>query len=339
VLLALGVALSGAGVVRADPLPPITAPALGHFWTVLAQGEGQTDAPTDFAAYELNHQVPPTFTDQQPLYAGIMPHAASLTAADLPTYYKDGDFGSMPGGVGSVLEPRPGVTIVRDKRFGMAHIWGDSRPNVMWAAGYATAQERLFLMDVLRHTAEGTSAALLGPGSAADDASQLTDQDFSAPELTDQFARLPQRFGSDGLQAQKDIIAYVDGINAWIQHVDGTPTDLPAEYVALGVHPEPWTVADTAALATMLITQFTISNGGEEVNAALELAFRARFGSNWRRFYDDFREANRGCAGRSGARPGRTSRCWRCSTLGMRPVPSDWTPTATTSTTRARPWR
>src|SRR5581483_514169 len=208
---AVSVAVVPATAHAAAP-PPISAPTFGQFWTVLAQGEGQNDAATDFAQYELNGTVPATFTNQQPLYAGIMPHAATLTAGDLPTYYKDGDFGSMPGGVASTLEPRSGATILRDKRFGLAHIWGDTRRDVMFGAGYATAQDRLFLMDVLRHTAEGTSAAILGPSAASDDSAQLTDQDFSPQELTDQFNRLSDRFGNEGRQGQLDIKAYVDGI-------------------------------------------------------------------------------------------------------------------------------
>ena len=62
----------------------------------------------------------------------------------------------------------------------------------MFGAGYATAQERLFLMDAVRRTAKGTLAGLTGPSAARDDASQLTDQDFSDAELQKQFDDLPQ---------------------------------------------------------------------------------------------------------------------------------------------------
>ncbi len=230
--------------------------------------------------------------NQQPLYVGIMPVAASLSPGDLDTYYKDTDFGSIPGGTGSVETPRPGVHIYRDGAYDMAHIYGDTRYDVMFGAGYATAEERLFFMDVLRRTAKGTLAGLLGPSAAPDDARQLTDQDFSNRALDRQFNRLDQRFGHAGEKAQNDVLAYVDGINARIQY-DKTHADaMPVEYLGLGAQPERWTVADTAAMDVMLVTQFTVSNGGEEVNAQLQEAFRKRFGKRWRAPYQDLREAD-----------------------------------------------
>ncbi|HEX6461136.1 MAG TPA: penicillin acylase family protein [Thermoleophilaceae bacterium] len=272
--------------------PPITVPKFGHFRAVLAQGEGQTVNAVDLAAYEATGTPPDTFTSQTPLYAGIMPHAATLKPSDLDAFYKDTDFGSMPGGVGSVEQPRAGVEIFRDKKYGMAHIWGATRSDVMWAAGYAQAEERLFLMDALRRTAEGNLAGLLGASAAPGDAQQLTDQDFSPKELTDQFNALPQKFGAEGERAHQDLLDFVDGINARITEDKLNPTEMPAEYVALGTTPAQWTVADSAAEAVLLVTQFTVSNGNEQVNAMLQQAFQKRFGSAWQSPYHDLREAN-----------------------------------------------
>jgi acyl-homoserine lactone acylase PvdQ len=271
--------------------PPLTVPAYPGFHSVLAQGEGQTITATDLAAFELNGTVPDTFTSQQPLYVDVMPHASTLTEADIPKYYKDATFGSMPGGVASVDSPRTGVQIFRDKRYGMAHVYGKTRSDVMFGAGYATAQERLFFMDALRRTAEGTLAGLTGPGAASDDASQLTDQDFSQAELTKQVDALPQRFGADGVQGRQDLVDYVAGINARITEDRNNPTEMPAEYVALGATPTTWSLADSAAMAVLLVTRFTVSNGGEEVNAAMRQAFQKRFGARWRGPYHDLREA------------------------------------------------
>jgi acyl-homoserine lactone acylase PvdQ len=259
---------------------------------VLAQGEGQTINAVDLAAYEANNTPPQSFVSQQPLYAGAMPAAATLTAGNLDSYYKDTGFGQMPGGVASRTTPRPGVTIYRDARFNMAHVYADNRHDLMFGAGYAQAQERLFLMDVLRRTAEGTLAGLLGPSAASGDAAQLTDQDFSAQELTDQFNQLPQKFGAPGARAHQDILDFVDGINAYIDQAKLDPLLMPAEYAALGAVPAPWTVADTAAEAVLLVTRFTVSNGDEQINEQLQLAFKQRFGRRWRAFYNDLREAS-----------------------------------------------
>ena len=277
---------------EAPPPPQITAPIFGPFRSVLAQGEGQSVSATDLAANQANGDVPATFVNQQPLYVDIMPHAGGLTPDDLDRYYKRTTFGEMPGGIASYSEPRPGARIYRDKTYGMAHIFSDNRYDLMFATGYATAEERLFLMDALRRTAKGTLAGLTGASAAEGDAAQLTDQDFSDEELTKQFEDLPKRLGPEGQRVHDDILAYVDGINARIDEVNSNPALLPAEYPALGTKPAKWTVADTAAEATLLVTQFTVSNGGEEVNALLQQAFRKRFGKkHWRARYRDFRTA------------------------------------------------
>ncbi|HTX45580.1 MAG TPA: penicillin acylase family protein, partial [Solirubrobacteraceae bacterium] len=221
---------------------------------------------------------------------GIMPHASTLTAADLNVYYKDTDFGSMPGGIGSYESPKAGVEIYFDKEYGMAHIYADNFNAVAWAAGYEQAQERLFLMDVLRRTAEGTLAGLLGASAASGDAQQLTTQDFSPQELTEQADELPQRFGAEGTKALDALNQYVAGINARIEYDKTDPLEMPAEYAALGASPAPWTLADSAAEAVLLESQFTVSGGSQEIASELQQDFQKRFGRHWLEPYDDLSE-------------------------------------------------
>jgi acyl-homoserine lactone acylase PvdQ len=272
--------------------PPVTVPTFGDFRSVLAQGEGQQLNALEFAAYQASGEPPDTYTSQQPLYVDIMPRAASLEPADLDRYYKRTDFGQMPGGVGDEYSPRPGVTVYRDAQFGMAHIYGETRSDVMFGAGYATAEERLFAMDVLRHAAKGTLAELIGPDGAEMDREQLTDQNFTDDELRKQFNDLPEKFGAAGARGRQDVLDYIAGINARIAEVRSDPTQIPAEYPALNVMPEDWNVSDSVALAVLLVTQFTVSNGGEERNAQMRLEFRKRFGRRWRRVFADFRNAD-----------------------------------------------
>jgi acyl-homoserine lactone acylase PvdQ len=289
----LAACLTATAPAAAQSPPPVKVPTFAGFRSVLAQGEGQSVNGAEFAAYEASGQPPDTFVNQQPLYVGIMPRAATLTAPQLDVFYKNTTFGQLPGGVASTVSPRPGVRIFRDGRFNMAHVYGDKRSDVMFGAGYATAVERLFLMDAVRHTAEGTLAELTGPGAASDDSAQLTDQDFSPQELTAQFNALPRRYGAAGARAHQDILDYIAGINKRIDEVNANPLQMPAEYPALGIaQVRRWTPADTAAEAVLLVTQFTVSNGSEEVNAQLQQAFMKRFGKNWRRPYHDLREAD-----------------------------------------------
>jgi acyl-homoserine lactone acylase PvdQ len=288
----VAVALAMAPAAAAADPPAMTVPKLGHFRSVLAQGEGQQLNALEFGQYEASGTPPATYTNQQPLYVDIMPRATSLTAPDLDVFYKPTDFGSMPGGIGTTESPRPGVQIFRDAKFGMAHIYGTTRQDVMFGAGYATAEERLFAMDALRHAAKGTLAELTGPDGAEMDRQQLTDQDFTDEELRKQFDDLPKRLGPDGQRGHDDVQAYIDGINARIQEDLSDPlTKLPAEYAALNVQPKPWDISDTAAMAVLLVTQFTVSNGGEERNSQMRLEFQKRFGKRWRRPFGDLREA------------------------------------------------
>ncbi len=280
--------LPGGGGQSAGP-PALGVPAFGSFRSVLAQGEGQQVNALEFGAYQASGEPPATYTNQQPLYVDVMPKATSLGPADLDRFYKSTEFGQMPGGVGSETRPRPGVRILRDARFSMAHIYGDTRADVMFGAGYATAEERLFAMDALRHAAKGTLAELTGPDGAEMDREQLTDQNFTDDELRRQFDGLPSRFGQRGIRAKEDILAYVEGINARIAEVRTDPTRLPAEYAALNVQPADWDVSDSVALGVLLVTQFTVSNGGEERNAQMRLEFEKRFGRKWRRRFADFR--------------------------------------------------
>ncbi len=280
-----------AGTAHAADPPAVGAPVFGHFRSVLAQGEGQQLNTVQFGQYTASGTPPASYTNQQPLYVDIMPRASSLTAADLDVFYKPTDFGSMPGGVGTSETPRPGVQIFRDAKFGMAHIYGDTRSDVMFGAGYATAEERLFAMDALRHAAKGTLAALTGPDAADMDRQQLTDQDFSDAELRKQFDDLPKRLGATGQRAHDDVESYIDGINARIKEDLSDPSKLPAEYAALNVQPQPWDVSDTAAMAVLLVTQFTVSNGGEERNEQMRLEFQKHFGKRWAARFNDLREA------------------------------------------------
>lgn len=286
-VVSLAVAAVPAGAA-AQP-PSVDAPVFEGFRSVLAQGEGQQLNAVEFGAYQASGDPPETYTNQQPLYVDIMPRVTSLKPADLDRYYKRTEFGQIPGGVGTDYSPRAGVRVIRDAAFGMAHIYGEKRSDVMFGVGYATAEERLFAMDILRHAAKGTLAELIGPDGAEMDREQLTDQNFTDEELTEQFNALPEKFGPAGARGRQDVLDYIAGINARIEEARNDPSKLPAEYPALNVQPEDWEISDSVAMAVLLVSQFTVSNGGEERNAAIRQEFRKRFGKRWRRHFNDFR--------------------------------------------------
>jgi acyl-homoserine lactone acylase PvdQ len=53
--------------------------------------------------------------------------------------------------VETFLAPHDGTVIVHDKEFGVPHIFGRTRADTEFGSGFASAEDRLFEMDVLRH--------------------------------------------------------------------------------------------------------------------------------------------------------------------------------------------
>jgi acyl-homoserine lactone acylase PvdQ len=260
------------------------------FHSVLAYGAGQTINAADLATYEATNKPPSTFTNQVDLYNRVITREPRSTA-DLSNFYKDSDF-SVPTGndVGSTEHPVTGATVIRDKTYAVPHIYANTRAEAMQAAGYVAAQDRLFLMDVLRRTAEGSTSELLGPSAAASDSHQLGQFDLSPSELTHEVKALPKEYGAQGRQALDDLTSYVAGINDYISQARVDPSKLPAEYPALGAMPRTWTLADTAAEAYLLIAQFTVAGDGEQLQSDIKGRLTHRLGArHGRQVYSDLR--------------------------------------------------
>src|SRR3954465_11542626 len=271
-----GLVAGGPASSAAGPPPPYVSDA-GGFRSVLAYGEGQTVNALDLAQYELTGTPPDSFVSQAGLYnAGVDPRHA--TDATLDHYFHSSSF-TPPDAPGSSTEhPKDGVTIARDNKVQVFRVYGASPPDAMWGAGYAAAGDRLFLMDVLRRTAEGNLAELLGPSAAPGDSQALGINDLSPEELPAEAMALPQRLGAEGARALDDLQQYVAGINAYIQQSTTDPTLLPAEYPAIGALPAAWTLADSGAESYLLIGQFTVSGGGEAQQAMILRALQKRLG-------------------------------------------------------------
>lgn len=275
--------LSALAAPQVSAAPPAYDAGQKGFHSVLAYGEGQSTGLLDLARNQADGTVPPSFTDQAAMYNRVI---TSQPTGDLSAYYKDSSFARVSG---TSESPVAGATIVRD-RFHVAHVYGETRAAAMYAVGYATAQERLFLMDVLRRTAEGSTAELLGPSALPGDSAALGQFDRSPAELTAEVERLPQDEGAAGARGLADLKQYVAGINAFIRQTRTDPSKLPAEYVALGALPRDWTLADTAAEAYLLIAQFTVAGDAEPAQADILARLQKRLGAvRGKALYDDLR--------------------------------------------------
>ena len=109
----------------------------GGFRNVLPPGENGLDTLKDVFTFKALGTPPPHYADQQPLYENLVYGAPGLTDGGIGAFYKDATFGVPAGEVESTIEPKPGVTIIRDKAYGVPHIYGDTRADTMFGAGYA----------------------------------------------------------------------------------------------------------------------------------------------------------------------------------------------------------
>lgn len=256
----------------------------GGVRNVLAGGQGATVNTLGLAAFQASNAPPPRFTDQNGLYNRLVALAPDVTAANLGETFKPAPFGIAPGQLASSESPRPGVIIQRDRAYGVAHVYGQTRPDVEFGAGYATAEDRLFLMDVLRHTARARLTELIGPGTGNAtvrmDAAQLKLADYSEAELQQQLDYAGRAYGPEGQQVVRDAVDYSTGVNAYIAAARLDPSKLPGEYAALGQTPADWRPTDSVAVAGLINEQQGSGGGAEDRVAAVLDAARRRFGAH-----------------------------------------------------------
>ena len=297
---ALAAAILGASVAApaaAQSPAPYGVNDAGGFRNVLPAGEQGLANITDLAKFQAQGTIPPHFDDQLPMYENLVYAAPTLTDAQVPNYYKDATFGVQDQNVTSVEHPEPGLTIVRDQ-YDVPHIYGETRAEVMFGTGYAGAEDRLFLMDVLRHTAEGQLAAFVGgsPSNRAMDETQWGIAPYTQADLQQQIDLAPKIYGAMGTQLVQDGQEFVDGINAYIQSAENplnTATKMPSEYTALGALPQQWKLTDVIDEASLIGGIFGLGGGGQ-VNSALVLQkLQQRFGKlAGQRAWSDFREVD-----------------------------------------------
>ncbi|MFE7208495.1 penicillin acylase family protein [Streptomyces sp. NPDC057611] len=242
--------------------------------------------------------------DQLGPYANLATGYPALTDVKINSFFNDASFGVASGQIASTEKPagRSDVTIVRDKKTGVPHITGTTRYGTEFGAGYAAAQDRLWLMDVFRHVGRGQLTSFAG-GAAAN---QGLEQEFwrNAPytesDLQAQIDRAVAGNGARGQQALADVNAYLDGINAYIDASD-SGRYFPGEYVLTG-HKDSITnagtiahfkVTDLVALASVVGALFGSGGGGEVDNALSLLAAQSKFGvEEGTRIWESFRERN-----------------------------------------------
>ncbi len=301
-LLALLVPAAAPAQLPLPPSPPVAggpAPApygtndAGGFRNVLPPGSKGVDNAADLATFAATGRRPEHFDDQQPLYDGLLAASPHLRHDQIGDFFKDATFGVPDGQAATTETPRPGVTIVRDRAYGVPHVYGATHADTMFGAGYAGAEDRLFLMDILRHTGRAQLSSFAG-GSASNremDRTQWSLAPYTEADLQRQIDDAPKQYGQGGREVVDDATAYVQGINAYIDAARLDPSKLPAEYAAFGKTPEAWSLTDIVATASLIGGIFG-KGGGRELDSAQVLqALTDRFGTRKGRLaWKDFRQ-------------------------------------------------
>jgi len=266
----------------------------GGFRNILSVGQGGSASAVDIARNQADGSIPPAFTNQLEMYRDLTYAAPGLTMGDLPRFFKPAPFGVPAGEEGSVERPRGDVTITRDRRYGVPSIRSTTRAGTMWAAGYVSGQERLFVMDVLRHYGRARLSELTGPGTndarLQQDAEQLLATGYTEEELQGMLDGAVERYGAEGAQARQDLVDFTAGVNAWIAETRRDPRKLPGEYPLLGRTPQDWRPTDSVAAASLIGGIFGRGGGSEHLNGEVLQQAIARFGGRRaRRIFEDFR--------------------------------------------------
>jgi penicillin G amidase len=182
-------------------------------------------------------------------------------------------------GITARAAAKPTVTILRDS-FGVPHV-DDSPIRTAYALGYATAEDRLWQLEVYRRVAEGRLAEVFGSVDLQID--EITRRDG----YTDKELRAMYRATSR--QNRQLANAFIAGINFYISQAKLDPAaKLPVEFTFYNFFPAPWNSADLTAAAVLLNRAFAV--GGNEVdNAAFYLQLVDAFGqSKGQGIFNDF---------------------------------------------------
>ncbi|MDX6375562.1 MAG: hypothetical protein QOD98_4550 [Nocardioidaceae bacterium] len=293
------VAANDPGSPGGDPSAPAKAgESYGNLWNILPPGSNGNVTALDVAALGGTTATPTSpahFADQLEMYDSLTKHdPGSITQADIEQLYKREDF--IPATVVSTKSPKPGVTIQRDG-FGVPFINGATFDDVEYGAGYAAIEDRMFLMDVLRHTGAARMAEFVGntPGNVAMDQEQLRTAYYTPAEANAQIVKAAAAAGAYGQKLLGGVDAFLAGINQAQKDlcpVVAAPT-CPAEYVALQKVPTDWTRSDIAYIASLVGGIFGKGGGHEVQNAKWWQALKARFGKQQAlEIYGDLREKN-----------------------------------------------
>ena len=257
------------GRPRSSPTGQTTTAA---FATSCHPGPTAWTTPPQLALFEATGQAAGAQRDQLQMYSNLTTAAGSITGRRRSrTTSRTPPSASRPVTSGPPRAPSPESRSSATRAYGVPHIYGDTRAELMFGIGYATAEDRLFFIDVLRHAGQGDLASFAGGANVAMDESVWATEPYTQQDLVNQVNYHPH--GPDGAQVYADATNYVNGINAYIEKAKqplNMLTMMPAEYAAIGQPPGPQLhPRDLVSIATLVGGIFGNGGGDQLSNAML----------------------------------------------------------------------
>jgi acyl-homoserine lactone acylase PvdQ len=193
--------------------------------------------------------------DQLPLYDALTPLRGNITSEHINNLFLPENFAPI-GQTHEEQTGRPGLRLIYDE-YGIPHVYGETRADVAFGAGWTTARDRGLLVQVGRGPARVAVADV--PGIDAFSLVTGLQSFVPSPEaeaLVDkQKQLLVDTYGDKGREILADAQAYADGANAYAR--------------AHNLNDPPATVNDVIAVTAFIGSIFGAGGGGEASNSDL----------------------------------------------------------------------
>jgi acyl-homoserine lactone acylase PvdQ len=191
--------------------------------------------------------------DQLPLYDALTPLRGNVTDRDIEQNYLPENFKPV-GATREEVTGRPGTTILYDD-YGVPHVYGKTRADVGFGAGWVTARDRSLLLTLGRGPARAAVADVPGINAFGLVTSGQSFVPSAETEqlLTDQVVLIIRTYGDKGWQIVNDLMHTADGITAY--------------NAAHGINQPPATVNDLIAVTAFIGSIFGAGGGAEAENA------------------------------------------------------------------------
>jgi penicillin G amidase len=155
------------------------------------------------------------------------------------------------------------VAITRDREY-VPHIFASSRHDLLFALGFAHAQDRLWQMELSRRSGQGRLSEIFGGRTFTTDVFLRT---------LDLYGHAERSLMALTPEDRQDLEAYAGGVNAYMTRRTGWfEPRLAPEFIVLRHTPEPWRPADSMVIGKLMSLQL-----GANINHELaRLAYAAQ---------------------------------------------------------------